>query len=134
MKYIDRDQLIIRESFAMYFGGGQIWFEQLDALSVHKDIVKEKFIKDLEVIRRPSAPAFLAVNLNETLVDEDIAGMIVTGLRMVERRILKVVFVGLNKEGKKLLKKALRNFTEDKFVYQFINDYEKAKEWLVQER
>lgn len=134
MKYIDRDQLIIRESFAMYFGGGQIWFEQLDALSVHKDIVKEKFIKDLEVIRRPSAPAFLAVNLNETLVDEDIAGMIVAGLRMVERRILKVVFVGLNKEGKKLLKKALRNFMEDKFVYQFIDDYEKAKEWLVQER
>lgn len=134
MKFIDKDLLIIRESFAMYYGGGQIWFEQLDALSVHKDIVKEKFLKDLEVIRRPSAPAFLAINLNETLVDEEIAGVITDGLCKVERRIIKVVFVGLSRDGKKLMKKALKSYMEDKFVYHFMDDYEKAKEWLVQER
>ncbi len=134
MKFIDRDRLIIRESFAMYYGGGQIWFEQLDALSIHKDIVRDKFLKDLEIIRRPSTPAFLAVNLNETLVEKDIAEMIANGLWKVERQILKVAFIGLDREGRKLIKKALQSYVEDKFVYHFFEDYEKAKEWLVQER
>ena len=134
MKFIDRDRLIIRESFAMYYGGGQIWFEQLDALSIHKDIVRDKFLKDLEIIRRPSTPAFLAVNLNETQVEKDIAEMIANGLWKVERQILKVAFIGLDREGRKLIKKALQSYVEDKFVYHFFEDYEKAKEWLVQER
>lgn len=134
MKVIERDKLIIRESFAMYYSGGEIWFEQLDALSVHKEVVKEKFLKDLDVLRRPSSPAFLAVNLNETLVDEEIAELLVNGLWNIDRRILKVVFVGLDKAGKKLLQRQLRGRSEDRFVYSFINDYEKAKEWLVQER
>ncbi len=134
MKHIDRDKLIVRESFAMYYGGGQIWFEQLDALSVHKDIVWDKFLKDLEVIRRPSAPAFLAVNLNETLVEKDIAELIAGGLQQIERRILKVAFVGLDRDGRKLMKNALLKDKEAKFVHHFFDDYEKAKEWLIQER
>lgn len=134
MKVVERDKLIIRESFAMYYGGGEIWFEQLDALSVYKEVVKEKFLKDLDMIRRPSSPAFLAVNLNETLVDEELAELIVNGLWNIDRRLIKVVFVGLDKAGKKLLQRQLRSRGEDRFVYCFINDYEKAKEWLVQER
>lgn len=134
MKVIERDKLIIRESVAMYYGGGEIWFEQLDALSVYKEVVIEKFLKDLDMIRRPSSPAFLAVNLNETLVDEELAELIVNGLWNIERRLIKVVFVGLDKAGKKLLVRQLRSRSEDRFVYCFINDYEKAKEWLVQER
>jgi hypothetical protein len=134
MKMIERDKLIIRESFAMYYGGGEIWFEQLDALSVHKEVVKEKFLKDLDMIRRPSSPAFLAVNLNETLVDEELSEVIVNGLWNIGRRIIKVVFVGLDKTGKKLIRNKLRSRTEDKFVYSFMDDYEQAKEWLVQER
>ena len=134
MKIIERDRLIIRESFAMYYGGGEIWFEQLDALSVHTEVVKEKFLKDMDMIRRPSSPAFLAVNLNETLVDEELAELIVNGLWCTGRRIIKVVFVGLDKKGKKLIRNQLYKKTEDEFVYCFIDDYEKAKEWLVQER
>lgn len=130
VKVIPREELIIRESMKLAYRGGEIWFEQLDSLSVYKDVVKEKFIKDMEYIKRPSNPAFIAVNLCDTLVDAEIAGLIAGNLTDTGRVILKVVLVGLNKAGKKLMKKTLNNLSCT-FAYEFIDDYEKAKEWLL---
>ena len=132
MKIISKEDLIVRESMSMFFGGGEIWFEQLDALSIHKDIILDKFIKDMESIKRPSSPALIGINLDESIVDKEIADTIINNLSQSNRFVRKVVFVGLNSKGKKLIKQSIeKNINPLGFVYTFINDYEKAKEWLV---
>lgn len=128
IKEIPREKLIIRPSMPMFFGGGEIWFEQLDALSVYTDIVTEKFLVDMKDIVRPSTPSRIAVNLNETLDDENVAEVICGGLSSAGKNVQRVVFVGLDRNGKKLVERFL---PETQFIYAFIDDYEKAKEWLV---
>jgi hypothetical protein len=131
MKYIDKKDLIIRESFSMAFKGGEIWFEQLDALSDHIDIVMDKFRRNLTTIKRPSLTGFIAINVNETLINEQMAEEIIRGFIEIPK-IRKVVFIGVTKEIKKIIKQLLiLDSTRVKFVYTFIEDYEKAKEWLV---
>lgn len=131
MKYIDKKDLIVRESFSMAYKGGEIWFEQLDALSVHADIVMEKFSRDLNLIKRPSLTGLIAVNINETLINEDMAETIVKEFTNLTK-IRKVVFVGVTREIKKIMKQFLiKEAFNLKFIYTFIDDYEKAKEWLV---
>lgn len=130
MKVIFRENLIIRKSFKLAFAGGEIWCEELDSLSIHKDIVIEKFLQDMKIIQRPSSPAFIAVNLNETLVENDIAELIVNELSQVTRHLCKVAFAGLDSQGKKLFRKALKNVPHT-YEYQFLDDFEKAKEWLI---
>ena len=132
MKIIPKEDLIVRESMSLFFGGGEIWFEQLDALSIHKDIILDKFMKDMETIKRPSSPALIGINLDETFVDKEIADTIISKLSQASQFVRKVVFVGLDSKGKKQMKKSIdNNLVPIRFVYTFINDYELAKEWLV---
>lgn len=130
---IPPEKLIIRKSFAMPFGGGSIFFVQLDALSYNKQLVMEKFRGDSIAFSRPSETSLIAVNLNETYVDEEIAELFVTTFVNVKKHIHKIVFVGLDNEDKRMFKRLLKKQRTD-FAYDFINDYEKAKEWLVGER
>ncbi len=130
MKIIPKEKLIIRDSFKLAYRGGEIWCEELDALSIHTDIVAEKFLKDMETIRRPSSSAFISVNLTATLVQKDIAELIIDKLLNVDRHLIKVVFIGLDHTGKKLFTSLLKQ-GHCAFSYQFIDDLEKAKEWLI---
>lgn len=131
IKYIDRQEVIVRESYSMAFKGGEIWFEQLDALSVHTDIVMDKFRKDLSLIKKPSLTGFIAVNVNETLVDAQMADEIIRGFVQIPK-IRKVVFIGVTKATRNIMKGLLEQKDRKvSFVYTFIDDYEKAKEWLV---
>ncbi|BCJ93708.1 hypothetical protein acsn021_12770 [Anaerocolumna cellulosilytica] len=129
MKQILREKLIVRESFAMAFQGGEIWFEQLDALSIYKELVMEKFQKDMEIIKRPSTTGLIAINLNETEVDTDMIQQILGNLAGVSN-LQKVVFVGLSNMIKRYLKRWFSQ-TPVSFVCNCIDDYEKAKLWLV---
>lgn len=129
MKVIPTENLIIRESFSIFYGGGELWVEQLDSLSIHKDIVIDKFMKDMVKISKPSAPSLIAINLNQTSFDEEIAETIVTNLLYIREKIKKVVFVGLNFKGRYLINKKLRK--QLSFKVATINDFEKAKEWLM---
>ena len=125
------DKPIVRESFAMAYRGGEIWFEQLDALYGHKELVMEKFHKDMEILKRPSSTGLVAVNINQTVIEEDMAKDILD--RLIElNKLRKVVFVGTDKKIKHFLKDRLKE-QRDKttFVCSFIDDYEKAKTWLV---
>jgi len=132
MKIISKENLIIRESMSLFFCGGEIWFEQLDALSVHKDIILDKFLKDMETIKMPSSPALIGINLDESIVDKEITDTIISNLLQVSQSVRKVVFVGLDNKGKRCMKQSLNNNHKPiGFIYTFINDYEKAKEWLV---
>lgn len=135
MKFIPKDKLILRESRAMFYGGGEIWVEDLDALSIHKDILLSKLQEDMKKICKPSAPSLVAVNLSETLVDEEVAEVFAKELCGGGEFIRKVVFVGLRGRRKALVRRALRaRERPPAFVYTFENDYEKAKQWLMDKK
>ncbi len=133
MKEIPRENLIIRESFKLPFSGSEIWGEELDGLNVHKDIVIDKFLKDMETIKRPSSPGLIAIHLKDTLVDETIVKVIVTELSKAKQAVHKVIFVGLSNASKKLMEDMLKK-EKVSFAYSFNSNYEKAKEWLVHRR
>ncbi|ADL51187.1 hypothetical protein [Clostridium cellulovorans] len=121
-----------KKSFAMYFGGGEIWFEHLDGMYSFTDEVIQKFIYDTRNITRPSAPSLIAVNLDETVVTKKIVDLITDIYIKNTRYIHKVVFVGMDSYSQKLMKKVFGNRVgEYEFSVNYINDFEKAKEWLV---
>ncbi len=123
---------IDKKSFAMYFGGGEIWFEHLDGMYGLKDQVIEKFTKDLPKITRVSAPSLIAVNLDQTRVDSKIIDLISGSFIDNEAYIHKVVFVGLDNKARKSMIIAFKKRKSDyHFSVNYINDFEKAKEWLV---
>ncbi|MFA9382012.1 MAG: hypothetical protein ACERKO_13235 [Acetanaerobacterium sp.] len=129
MKMIPKQDLIIRESMSLPFGGAEIWFEELDALSVHTEVAAEKFKRDLSAIRRPSTSSLIAVNLCETLVTESLADLVVSQLISVGR-IRKVAFVGLTAAMRLHIGSLLKK-RDCFFAYGFFSDYEQAKVWLV---
>jgi hypothetical protein len=121
-----------KKSFAMYFGGGEIWFEHLDGMYSFTDKVIHKFIDDTQNVTKPSAPSLIAINLDETVVNEKIIALITDTYIKNSRYIHKVVFVGLYSCSQKLMKKAFKKREgEYEFAVNYINDFEKAKEWLV---
>ena len=126
-----QNNVIIRESFSMAFMGGEIWFCQLDALYDKKELVMEKFHRDMETIKRPSATGLVGINMNQTEIDKDMAVEIVRCFIDL-KKLRKVVFIGSNRKIKNVIKEELRQEEQEVgFVYTFINDYEKAKLWLV---
>lgn len=130
MKEIPKENLIIRDSFKLPFSGGEIWGEELDGLNIYTDIVIEKFLKDMDTIRKPSSPGLIAIHLNETLVEARLAEIITAELVKAKQAVHKVVFVGMDRKAQKLMKSILEKGNAA-FAYSFYRDYEKAKEWLI---
>jgi hypothetical protein len=121
-----------RKSFAMYFSGGEIWFEHLDGMYSFEDEVMRKFINNITNITKPSAPSLIAVNLDETVVSEKIIALITDTYIKNTRYIHKVIFIGLDKYSQKLMKSAFKKRDDEyQFAVNYINDFEKAKEWLI---
>lgn len=133
MKKISKENIIIRNSFKLLFSDAEIWSEELDGLNVYTDVIIEKFLEDMVTIRKPSSPGLIAIHLNETVVDKCLVNIIVAELKKVEHPIQKVVFVGLNRTAQKIAKLSIK-IAGVSFLYAFINDYEKAKEWLVTQK
>ena len=119
-----------KKSFSMFFGGGEIWFEHLDSIGSHTDLAIKKLEQDYLQFKKPSATSLIAVNLDETIVEASLITAIAEKLLRGEKRFTRVVFVGTNPFTKMKMKKALADRT---FSLAFINDFEKAKEWLVTE-
>lgn len=126
-----QNNVIVRESFSMAYMGGEIWFCQLDALYDRKELVMEKFRRDMDSIRKPSATGLIGINLNQTAVDKDMAVEIAS--RLIEfQKLRKVVIVGADRKIKHIIKEYFRcNGGKMSFAWNFIDDFEKAKLWLV---
>ncbi len=121
-----------KKSFILSFMGADIWFEHLDGMYSYTDEVIQKFIKDLPNITKPSAPSLVSVNLDETLVDERLVDIIADTYIINTRFIHKLVFVGLNKHARKIMMRAFKKRNgQYQFAINYVNDFEKAKEWLV---
>lgn len=130
IKVVDFDKLIVRKSFRMFYGNGEIWCEDLDALSIYTDFVKEKFLLDMKSISRPSFPSLVAMNLNETLVTEELSDTFAENFQISGKNVTRVVYTGVDYSTKKLIMNSMRKFPPQ-YIFEFINDFEKAKEWLV---
>lgn len=115
-----------KKSFSIYYNGGEIWAEHLDSLEDKKDLVIEKFKEDLKTISKPSTSSFIALNLDETVVTDDIIKLILDSFINLGKPLKKVAFVGLGSKYKRYIKKQSLPFQAVCF-----DDYEKAKEWLV---
>lgn len=119
-----------KKSFSMFFGGGEIWFEHLDGMYDYTKLVIEKLENDCLEFKRPSMPSLIAINLDETVVDDTLISVIADKLLNSGKRFTRVVFVGVDKTVKRQMKNMLAGAS---FALNFINDFEKAKEWLVKE-
>ncbi len=118
---------ITKQSFSIYFSGGEIWIEHLDALNDETEL-RQKFAQDMLQISKPSTSAFIAVNLDETTVDKYILQLILDSFITSEKQLRKVVFVGLNSIMKRYIKQQRPNVI---FALECIDDFEKAKIWLI---
>lgn len=117
-----------KKSFSLFYNGGEIWCEHLDSMYSEKDLLIQKFDQDMVQISRPSTSSFIAVAIAQSEVDRDILEHIINSFIRVEKPLRKVVFIGLNLKMKSFIKK--KN-AETSFVMTCIDDFEKAKEWLV---
>lgn len=59
-----KEDLIVRKSFAIAHNNGYIWIENLDSLYDFTDVVESKFLHDMKIIKKPSSPSAIAINLN----------------------------------------------------------------------
>ncbi len=112
----------------MFYGGGEIWFEHLDGMYKFADLAIQKLEMDYRQFKKPSMPSLIAVNLDETVLSEALCHKIVSVFTAKEKRYTKIVFIGVKWFKRNYLSSKLSN---NEFALAFINDFEKAKEWLI---
>lgn len=121
---------IQKKSFVLNYNGAELWCEHLDSMGDYKQKVLEKFHKDMEKLDQITMPTLVAVNLDETMVDRELLDTIVKTFCHLKQPLRKVVFVGLSRSNQRIMKRVMIE-KQVSFLYQCINDFEKAKEWLL---
>ncbi len=129
MKFIAKEDLIIRRSFSLPYANTEIWCCELNSLSMHTDVAADKFLKELPEMYRPSTPSVTFINLSETLVYKEFAELMVTRLIPLGR-LKKIAFVGLTLMMRSYIASLFRKH-DSLFAYGFFSDLEQAKVWLV---
>lgn len=122
---------IRKKSFELFFNGGSIWCEHLDGMGNCKEKVIEKFLGDYPVFSRPSMTSFMIINLDETVIDSDIISCIKDKLINSPKRYMKIAFVGVKGITERW---AFRDIGRKiGCPITFLNDFEKAKQWVLPE-
>lgn len=119
---------INKKSFELNYNGGTIWCEHLDSMGNMEIEVINKFKEDYKTFSRPSVSSYMIINLDETIVSEQIAECIVNGIIECTKRFMKIAFVGVGKKEQKQFEKIKK---ESSVMVCYLNDYEKAKEWVL---
>ncbi|MGN0493667.1 MAG: hypothetical protein ACI4F7_08475 [Acutalibacteraceae bacterium] len=120
-----------KKSFVLPFRGGEIWFEHLDGMYQYTDLVLEKLKNDSHIFLLPSKPSQIGFVLDETLITKAIVEKIVKLLCDERKGFMRVCFIGTDRKIQQMFRGALKD--KSCFAFSFINDFEKAKEWLVSE-
>lgn len=121
---------LMKKSFSMFFDEGEIWFEHLGGIYGYTERAIEKLENDFIQYKQSSTPSLIAINLEETLCEDRLTNAIVGKLLNGGKRFTRVVFVGADRIVTRKLRSALFN---SEFAINFMDDFEKAKEWLVEE-
>ena len=124
--------MIIRKSFKLTFNNAELWSGDFDGFDECYDLFQKKFLEDIDVIKRPSSPSLILLNLYGTTVTYELGSFIIDNLISVQANLQKVAFSGLNSKSKKNVKKYFKNVNSDlQFSYSYFDDLQKAKEWLA---
>ena len=121
---------IRKKSFELNYNGGTIWCEHLDGMGTFEDKVIAKFTEDKRLFSRPSVSSFMIIDLDETDVTEHIVNTIVDAILETNKLFRKIAFVGVEKHWHK----QLNAIKQKRIGVRFIDDYEKAKEWVISEK
>lgn len=128
----DKEQAgLNKKSFEINYNGGTIWCEHLDSMGNMEAEVINKFKEDYKTFSRPSVSSYMIINLDETIVSEQIVECIVNGIIECTKKFMKIAFVGVDKKQQKKFEKIKK---EDGVMVSFWTDYEKAKEWVLKRR
>ncbi len=117
-------------SMKLAFHGGEIYFLHLDAFGDREDLVLSRIAADAPTMLRPSYPAFAGVNVDETILTPRIIEAIVDVLADERKVFRKIAIVGCSGKDRRVFERALAEARVD-YPVAFINDFEKAKEWLI---
>ena len=117
-----------KKSFQMSFRDGMIWFEHLDGLQEQGNLVLEKLKCDSTTFSRPSISSLLCFVFDETVVTDAIIAEVADKLTNTKKIYTRICFVGINKHAAKAFRIILSSTA---IQTEFIDDLEKAKEWLV---
>ncbi|MGN0747587.1 MAG: hypothetical protein ACI4ML_12985 [Aristaeellaceae bacterium] len=116
-----------KQSFALPYRGGMIWFEHLDGLGNHTELAREKLMRDRPQLLSPTGPGQVCVVLNETRVDDALADELMAALRHGGKRFTRVCLVGADLRTRRRIRRA----AGDAFALAFLPGLEQAKEWLI---
>ena len=116
-----------KQSFALPYRGGMIWFEHLDGLGSRMDLAREKLMRDRPQLLSPTGPGQVCVVLNETRVDAALADALMAALCRGGKRFTRVCLVGADLRTRRRIRRA----AEDTFPLAFLPGLEQAKEWLI---
>ncbi|MGN0480298.1 MAG: hypothetical protein ACI4EV_01870 [Lachnospiraceae bacterium] len=119
---------INKKSFELYYNGGTIWCEHLDSMGNMEAEVINKFKEDCKTFSCLSVSSYMIINLDETVVSEQIAECIVNVILECRKRFIKIAFVGVDKKAQKQFEKIRK---ESSVMVSYLKDYEKAKEWVL---
>ncbi len=117
-------------SMKLAFHGGEIYFLHLDAFGDREDLVLARIVADAPTMLRPSYPAFVGVNVDETVLTSSIITAVASVLADKRKVFRKVAIVGCGGKDRRVFERALTEVGVD-YPVAFINDFEKAKEWLI---
>lgn len=120
-----------KPSFVLPFGGGEIWFEHLDGMGPHTELVLDKLQRESRSFLLPSRPAQIGFVLTETCVTQALADEIAALLCGGQKPFRRVCFIGTDRKTRRMLRDVLQN--RARFALAFIDDFERAKAWLVSE-
>ena len=124
--------VIVRESFALFYGGSQLVAMELDGLHDQSALVMEKLARDAQFLRRPSAPSLIGVHLKDTCMTEVMMKTMLESLNAPGMHLQKAAVVGLKASGRRTFSRLLKALDPPaRFACALFEDYEKAKEWLV---
>ncbi|MBR4576313.1 MAG: hypothetical protein IKO25_03845 [Clostridia bacterium] len=125
---IDVRAAIQKKSFELHYNGGTIWCEHLDGMKNREQEVIVKFNGNLPELLRPSVSSCMIINLDETVITEDIEQAIVDGLNKGKKRFKKISLVGVDRKHQI---KFITGLSRTGAAVKFLDDYEKAKEWVL---
>lgn len=119
-----------KKSFSLPYNGGEIWFEHLDGIYENEDLVLEKLSEDRPHFSRPSMPSTVGFVMDETTITKRIVEAIADALLNTDKVFCRICFIGTDPKTQRALKSALKQKT---FALAFINDFERAKDWIIGE-
>lgn len=114
-----------KKSFALPYNGGEIWFEHLDGIYDHENLVVKKLEYDIHYFSKPSATSYICFVFNETVVTDKIIVAVEKSILESSKCFMKIAFTGLDRKNKHKLNRGLKG---KGFAVGFFIGLEDAKE------